>query len=79
MGGWKLEVARISFYLMFPISVWWAVNRPELFEGYIIRKNKEMYLPRDPKAEEEFRRAMENVELQRQLKMEEEYQKNKSS
>ena len=40
MGGWKLEVGRMTGYVALPILCFYLFNKPELFKEYIARDRK---------------------------------------
>lgn len=50
MGGWKLEVFRMSGYVAMPIICFYLFNKPEYFKEYLIRKKRYYFCNEDPEA-----------------------------
>ncbi|XP_041475861.1 protein PET100 homolog, mitochondrial-like [Lytechinus variegatus] len=45
MGTWKLEVIKMSIYVMFPVTMFYYFNQTDLFEKYVSDKVRAMYPP----------------------------------
>ncbi|RNA44651.1 guanine nucleotide-binding subunit beta 1 [Brachionus plicatilis] len=50
MGGWKLEVFRMTSYVALPIVCFYLFNKPEYFKDYLIRKKRYYFSNEDPDA-----------------------------
>lgn len=50
MGGWKLEVFRMSGYVAMPIICFYLFNKPEYFKDYLIRNKRYYFSNEDPEA-----------------------------
>jgi protein PET100 len=74
MGGWKLEVFRMSLYMAFPVGCFWWFNQPSFFESWMVQKSKELFWPEDPRAKEKIRRAIEAVDVRRQRELDREFE-----
>ncbi|CAF0769841.1 unnamed protein product [Brachionus calyciflorus] len=62
MGGWKLEVFRMSAYVSLPIVCFYLFNKPEYFKDYLIRNKRYYFSNEDPEAIaklEEFKKLRE--------------------
>jgi protein PET100 len=79
MGNWKLEAFKMSIYMMFPVGCFWFFNQPGIFEDWIMQKRKLLYTPEDPAARKQLEQVIEQMELQRQARLEEQMSKSKSS
>ena len=45
MAGWKLEVAKVGMYIMFPVALFHIFNQPALFEEWVTKTKRELYPP----------------------------------
>lgn len=43
MATWRLEVARMALYIIFPVAVFHYFNQPQIFEKEIIDLKRELY------------------------------------
>ena len=48
MGGWKLEIFRMSCYVSLPIVCFYLFNKPEIFKEYLA-EYKRYYYPEEDK------------------------------
>jgi len=71
MGSWRLEAFKMGIYMLFPVGAFWLFNQPKIFEGWIMENRKLLFPPEDPKAREELQQMIERMDLERQLKLEE--------
>lgn len=46
MGGWKLEVSRMTAYVALPIVCFYLFNKPEYFKE-ILTETKQYYFPQE--------------------------------
>ncbi|XP_077980827.1 protein PET100 homolog, mitochondrial-like [Glandiceps talaboti] len=61
MGGWKLEVGKMTMYVFFPVALFFYFNQPELFEDYISKRRRYLFPPEDLKQKarlEDFKEKM---------------------
>lgn len=45
MAGWRLEVARMAMYVMFPVALFHIFNQPAYFEEWVTKTKRELYPP----------------------------------
>ncbi|XP_003730438.1 protein PET100 homolog, mitochondrial-like [Strongylocentrotus purpuratus] len=67
MGTWKLEVVKMSIYVMFPVTMFYYFNQTDLFETYVSKKVKEMYPPESKM----HRQELESLRQRMRIKYEE--------
>jgi protein PET100 len=48
MGGWKLEIFRMSLYIAFPVTMFYVFNKPELFKDLMIEHRANFWPKEDP-------------------------------
>lgn len=39
MGSWKLEVFRMSVYMLFPVGLFYYFNHPEFYQDHVSQLN----------------------------------------
>ncbi|XP_059621918.1 protein PET100 homolog, mitochondrial [Phlebotomus argentipes] len=61
MGGWQLEVAKMTMYIFFPVALFHYFNQPEYFEKWVTSTRRELYPPEDPKQIEEIRKTIKSI------------------
>jgi len=69
MGKWRvnLEIFKMAFYMAFPVGLFYAFNRPEIFfEEDIIELRKKMYPPDDPAVTGELKRKIRELQMRQQ-------------
>jgi hypothetical protein len=50
MGGWKLEVFRMSAYVAMPILCFYLFNKPEYFKEYLVENKSKFYMGTEKEA-----------------------------
>jgi hypothetical protein len=50
MGGWKLEVFRMTCYVSLPIVCFYVFNKPEYFKELLTEKRRYYFHREDPKS-----------------------------
>lgn len=50
MGGWKIELTRMSLYIAFPVTCFYLLNKPELFKDLLVKDRATYYPPEDAEA-----------------------------
>lgn len=70
MGGWKLEVFKISLYMAFPVGAFWLFHQPRFYEKWMIQNHKLLYGDRDPEKALELEQAIREANMQRQADLE---------
>lgn len=45
MGTWKLEVARMAVYMVFPVGAFYVFNQPQWFEEATIEERRRIFKP----------------------------------
>uniref|UniRef100_A0A2R5LF88 Protein PET100 homolog, mitochondrial n=1 Tax=Ornithodoros turicata TaxID=34597 RepID=A0A2R5LF88_9ACAR len=74
MGGWKLEVFKMTIYMAFPVGLFYFFNQPKYFEKWVVKTKRECFPPQDnenDRAIRQFikeRQAKQREELERELK-----------
>ena len=47
---WKMEAFKLTFYMMFPVIMFWVHNQPAFFEGWMDEHRKFAFPPIDEKS-----------------------------
>jgi len=68
--GYKLEIAKVGLYVLFPVAVFYYFNLPENQDDYLEIRKKELYPPLQeknipPKTLEEMRHYRELLQSKR--------------
>jgi len=79
MGNWRLEAFKMTIYMVFPVGCFWLFNQPGIFENWIMEKRKLLYTPEDPKAKETIQKMIETMDMQRQMKLENQMMESKAA
>lgn len=66
MGNWKLEVGRMTLYVLFPVAVFYIFNQPQYFEDWVIQTKRDLF-PNDSE-EVAFKDALQKFKDEQQLK-----------
>lgn len=59
MGGWKLELFRMTLYISFPVGMFLLFNYPPFYEQAIMEGRRALASSYDPEAAELLRQFME--------------------
>lgn len=70
MGGWKLEVFKISLYMMFPVGAFWIFHQPKFYEKWVIENNRLLYGYQNPEKKLELEEAIRQANMARQAELE---------
>lgn len=66
MGGWKLEVFKMSVYMTFPVALFYYFNQPQFFEGWMIEKRNQLFPPQEVNAKERLNKTIDYLEKRRE-------------
>lgn len=69
MGGWKLEVFKISLYMTFPVAAFWVFHQPKFYEKWMIQSHRVLYGHRNPTKVLELDNAIRQANMERQAEM----------
>ncbi|XP_049731753.1 protein PET100 homolog, mitochondrial [Elephas maximus indicus] len=67
--GVKLEVFRMTLYLTFPVAMFWISNQAEWFEGYVVKRKRELWPPEKEGQRQELEEFKERIRQQREEKL----------
>lgn len=69
MAGWKLEVARMAMYMMFPVTLFHIFNQPAYFEEWVTKTKRELYPPEKDGHRKEMEDFIQQMRLKNENKM----------
>ncbi|XP_072172946.1 protein PET100 homolog, mitochondrial-like [Diadema setosum] len=69
MGTWKLEVVKMSIYVMFPVAMFYYFNQTDLFEKYVSQKVKDMYPPESKMHRQELEDLRKRMQVKHEQKL----------
>ncbi|XP_041970623.1 protein PET100 homolog, mitochondrial [Aricia agestis] len=61
MGNWKLEVARMAMYTIFPVGLFFVFNQPEYFEEWVTNKKREIFPPENKQHREDINKLIQDM------------------
>ncbi|KAK9504883.1 hypothetical protein O3M35_009054 [Rhynocoris fuscipes] len=69
MGGWKLEIFRMSIYMAFPVGIFHYFNQPQYFEEWVVKTRRELYPPETPEKREIIQNLINKMQKRREEEM----------
>lgn len=69
MGGWKLEVFKMSLYMMFPVGIFYYFNQPQYFEKWVVKVRREIYPPENVKAKLDIEKCINEYSNKRNKRL----------
>jgi protein PET100 len=69
MGGWKLEVVKMSLYITFPVVLLHYFNKPEYFEKWVVKTRRTVFPPDNKTHREEIEECIKNIREKKELEM----------
>lgn len=65
MGSWKMEIFRMTLYVMFPVAMFHYFNQPKYFEEWVVKTKRELYPPETEQLE--LRKGLQKLKEQQEL------------
>lgn len=61
MGGWWLEIGKMTLYMSFPVAMFHYFNQPEYFEKWVTQTKRELYPPENKSHRAEIEHAIRSI------------------
>lgn len=69
MGSWKLEVAKMAVYMIFPVTMFHYFNQPQFFEEWVTKTKRSIYPPEDTVQNRQLAEGIKFIQEQQKKKM----------
>lgn len=72
MASWQLEIFRMVIYMGFPVGLFHYFNQPEVYENWVVKKNREIYPMIDREEDNKLRATIREIRERQEEKLQQE-------
>jgi protein PET100, animal type len=69
MGGWLLEVGKMTMYMSFPVILFHYFNQPEFYEEWVTSTRRAIYPPENLGHREELEKCKKALQEKREKEL----------